>query len=126
LKRPISQQPAKIQDLGRTVRNAALLTLDKNGKHLGEGFDPECRQWGLSSGWITKNMGIWACVCPKPHGQASRRRKRQMGLVPGRAAAADYEKFLTPIERASPPAAIGLTGDSQEQMLADGTGDDHA
>ncbi len=108
------------------VENAKLLTLDKNGKHLGEdGFDKDnVVQWGLVERLDNEKVWEYGLIFAqnrmgKP---VVRQEDGKWGWFLDDAAAADYEKFLTPIaEGITPEASIGLTGDSQEQMLADGT-----
>ncbi len=68
--------------------NAKKLTVDKNGKHLGEdGFDKDnVAHWGLVE--RLDNEKVWEYGLyfrSEPHGSASHPPgKRQMGLVPGR------------------------------------------
>jgi multiple sugar transport system substrate-binding protein len=106
--------------------NAKLLTVDKNGKHLGEdGFDKDnVVHWGLVE--RLDNEKVWEYGLTFAQNRMGKAVVRQengtWGWFLDDAAAADYERFLTPIAAGiTPDAAIGLTGDTQEQMLADGT-----
>jgi ABC-type glycerol-3-phosphate transport system substrate-binding protein len=105
--------------------NAALLTLDANGSHLGEeGFDPNAvEQWGYlprldpEKVWeyglrfAENTMGV----------PVIREQDGVWGWYLDEAGAEVYERFLTPIEEGiAPPLSNGLTGDTQYQMFADG------
>jgi ABC-type glycerol-3-phosphate transport system substrate-binding protein len=88
--------------------NAGLLTVDANGNALGvEGFDPNTvEQWGylprLDPPVIREEDGAW-------------------GWHLDEEGAAAYERFLTPIQEGiAPQLSVGLTGDTQYQMFADG------
>ena len=106
--------------------NAKLLTVDKNGKHLGEdGFDKNnVAHWGLVE--RLDNEKVWEyglTFSQNVMGKAVVREENGVwGWYLDDAAAKAYERFLTPISIGiTPEASIGLTGDTQEQMLADGT-----
>ena len=106
--------------------NAKKLTVDKNGKTLGEdGFDKNnVAHWGLVERLDNEKVWEYGLIFAqnrmgKP---VIRQENGKWGWFLDDKGAADYEKFLTPIASGiTPEAAVGLTGDSQEQMLADGT-----
>ena len=122
-------EPATIDDPWTwedLVENAKLLTLDANGKHLGEpGFDSSnVVQWGylprldLEKVWeyglrfAQQRMG-------KP---VVRQENGEWGWYLDEEGAEVYEQFLTVLqEGVAPEMAIGLSGDSLHQALADGT-----
>jgi len=106
--------------------NAKLLTVDKNGKHVGEeGFDKNnVAHWGLVE--RLDNEKVWEYglqVAQNRMGKpVIRQENGKWGWFLDDKAAADYEKFLSTITAGiSPEASNGMTGDTQEQMLGDGS-----
>ena len=105
--------------------NASLLTVDVNGKHLGEaGFDnTNVAHWGyverLDSEKVLENGLAMAQMAT---GQAIVREENgRWGWFLNETGALAYERYLTPILAGiTPEAAIGLGGDTLEQMFAEG------
>jgi fructooligosaccharide transport system substrate-binding protein len=105
--------------------NAKKLTVDVNGKHLGEdGFDKNnVAHWGfverLDSEKVLENGLNFAQM---PMGKPIIRQENgKWGWFLDDKGAAAYERYLTPIQAGiTPEAAIGLGGDTIEQMFAEG------
>ena len=105
--------------------NAKLLTVDVNGKHLGEdGFDKNnVAHWGyverLDSEKVLENGLNFAQM---PMGTpVIRQENGKWGWFLNEKGAKAYERYLTPIQAGiTPEAAIGLGGDTIEQMFAEG------
>jgi ABC-type glycerol-3-phosphate transport system substrate-binding protein len=105
--------------------NAKKLTVDVNGKHLGEdGFDKNnVAHWGyverLDSEKVLENGLNFAQM---PMGTPIIRQENgKWGWFLNDKGAAAYERYLTPIQAGiTPEAAIGLGGDTIEQMFAEG------
>ncbi len=104
---------------------AALLTLDANGNHKGEaGFDPDnVVQWGYTLR-IDANK-VWEDGMAFAQGRMGqpivRRENGEWGWFLTDEGAYIYEQFLTGIEQGvTPKEAIGLGGDTIEQMFVDG------
>jgi len=105
--------------------NARLLTVDANGKHLGEaGFDKtNVAHWGyvqrldsekvLENGLAMAQMATGEAIIRQENGK--------WGWFINEQGALAYERYLTPILAGiTPEAAIGLGGDTLEQMFAEG------
>jgi len=105
--------------------NARLLTVDANGKHLGEaGFDKtNVAHWGyvqrldsekvLENGLAMAQMATGEAIIRQENGK--------WGWFINEQGALAYERYLTPILAGiTPEAAIGLSGDTIEQMFAEG------
>lgn len=109
----------------KLFENAALLTVDTNGKHLGDdGFDKNnVAVWGyverLDSEKVWENGMSFAQM---PMGTSIIRQENgRWGWFLNEKGAAAYERYLTPIQAGiTPEAAIGLSGDTIEQMFAEG------
>jgi len=105
--------------------NARLLTLDANGKHLGEdGFDKaNVAQWGyvarLEAEKVWENGMLFA---QGRMGQAVIRQENgKWGWFLDEGGQEVYQAFLSPVQLGVAPAeAIGLGGDALHQMFADG------
>jgi fructooligosaccharide transport system substrate-binding protein len=105
--------------------NAKKLTVDVNGKHLGEaGFDKNnVAHWGyverLDSEKVLENGLNFAQM---PMGvPIIRQDNGKWGWYLNDKGAKAYERYLTPIQAGiTPEAAIGLGGDTIEQMFAEG------
>ena len=105
--------------------NAKKLTVDVNGKRLGEaGFDKtNVAQWGyierLDSEKVLENGLNFAQM---PMGvPIIRQENGKWGWFLNDKGAKAYERYLTPIQAGiTPEAAIGLGGDTIEQMFAEG------
>lgn len=107
------------------IENAKLLTLDANGKHLGEdGFDKDnVVQWG----YIHRIDAEKAWQDGMFFAQGSmgqplvREENGEWGWFLDEKGAEAYERFLSIVnEGIAPPEAIGLGGDTLEQMFVDG------
>jgi ABC-type glycerol-3-phosphate transport system substrate-binding protein len=105
--------------------NAKYLTLDANGKHLGEdGFDKKkVVQWGYIH--RLDSQKVWLDGMYFAQGRTGKPIIREVngewGWFMEPNGAEIYEKFLTPIqEGVTPPEAIGLGGGTMEQMFVDG------
>ena len=106
--------------------NAKLLTLDASGKHLGEdGFDKDnVVQWGYVHRIDAEK--VWQDGMLFAQGRMGkpivREENGEWGWFLDESGAEIYETFLTPIQEGiTPPEAIGLGGDTLEQMFVDGT-----
>jgi ABC-type glycerol-3-phosphate transport system substrate-binding protein len=120
--------PATLEDpwtWDEFYENAAMLTVDANGKHLGEeGFDPEnVTQWGFTE--RLDNEKVWeigAFFAHQTQGEpviVEEDGVWKWNLTPE--AAATYENFLTPVQRGiTPVEAVGMTGDTLHQMFVEG------
>ncbi|HLE27047.1 MAG TPA: extracellular solute-binding protein, partial [Anaerolineales bacterium] len=105
--------------------NAKILTLDANGKHLGEdGFDSaNVVQWGyvarLEAEKVWENGMLFA---QGRMGQAVIREENgKWGWFLDESGQDVYQSFLSPVQLGvAPPEAIGLGGDALHQMFADG------
>jgi ABC-type glycerol-3-phosphate transport system substrate-binding protein len=105
--------------------NAKLLTVDTNGKHLGEaGFDKNnVAHWGyverLDAEKVWENGFNFAQIAQGA--SIIRQENGKWGWFLDDKGTAAYERYLTPIQAGiTPEAAIGLGGDSIEQMFAEG------
>ena len=111
--------------------NAAQLTVDANGNTLGEeGFDPNTvEQWGYLPRLDPEKVWEYGLRFAENRMGAPviREEDGAWGWYLDEAGAEAYERFLTPIQEGiAPQLSIGLTGDTQYQAFADGTGVDHA
>jgi multiple sugar transport system substrate-binding protein len=122
-------EPATIENpwtWDQMYENAKKLTVDKNGKHLGEdGFDKDnVTTYGLverldNEKVLEYGLQIAQNRMGKP---VIRQENGKWGWFLDDNAAADYEKFLSTITAGiSPAASNGMTSDTQEQMVADGS-----
>ena len=105
--------------------NAKLLTLDANGNHLGEeGFDKDnVVQWGYIHRIDAEK--VWQDGMLFAQGRMGeaivREENGEWGWFLDDKGAEVYEMFLSPVrEGIAPPEAIGLGGDTLEQMFVDG------
>jgi len=108
------------------VENAKLMTLDANGNHLGEpGFDNNnIVQWGFLPRLDLEK--VWEYGIRFAQQRMGKPVVRQEDGVWGwyldEEGAEVYESFLTVLqEGVAPSMAIGLSGDSLHEALADGT-----
>jgi multiple sugar transport system substrate-binding protein len=107
------------------IDNGKLLTLDANGKHLGEeGFDPaQVVQWGyvarLEAEKVWENGMLFAQA--RMGQPVVRQENGKWGWYLDEGGQEVYETFLSSVkEGVSPPEAVGLGGDALHQMFADG------
>lgn len=108
------------------LENAKKLTVDANGKHPGEeGFDAaHVVQWGFVPRLDTEK--VWeegGNLAMQTNGQYLVRRGTdgKWGIFFDDAALAALRSYLRVIQEGiTPPAAIGLTGDSQDEMFHQG------
>jgi len=108
------------------IENAKLLTLDANGKHVGEeGFDSEnVVQWGFMP--RLDNEKVWeelsAYAMQASHQPMIRRGEDgQWDIFFDEAAMPNIEAYMSVIaEGITPMEAIGLTGDSQDEAFYQG------
>jgi ABC-type glycerol-3-phosphate transport system substrate-binding protein len=105
--------------------NARLLTLDANGKHLGEdGFDSaNVAQWGYVARLEAEK--VWENGMLFAQGRMGQAVIRQVdgkwGWFLDEGGQDVYQSFLSPVQLGVAPAeAIGLGGDALHQMFADG------
>jgi ABC-type glycerol-3-phosphate transport system substrate-binding protein len=121
-------EPATVDDpwsWEEFYENARLLTLDANGKHLGEeGFDPnQVVQWGFLPRLDPEKVWEWGLIFSQQRmGQpVIREEDGKWGWYLDEAGAEVYEKILTPLQEGiSPELAIGISGDSLHQAFVDG------
>jgi ABC-type glycerol-3-phosphate transport system substrate-binding protein len=107
------------------LENAKLLTIDANGKHLGEdGFDKDnVVQWGyvarLEAEKVWENGMLFAQArMGKP---VVRQEDGKWGWFLDANGQDVYKEFLSPVQEGVAPAeAVGLGGDALHQMFADG------
>jgi multiple sugar transport system substrate-binding protein len=105
--------------------NAKLLTVDANGKHLGEeGFDKtNVAQWGyvarLEAEKVWENGMLFAQArMGKP---VVRQENGKWGWFLDANGQDAYKNFLSPIQQGTAPVeAVGMGGDALHQMFADG------
>jgi ABC-type glycerol-3-phosphate transport system substrate-binding protein len=105
--------------------NARLLTLDANGKHLGEdGFDPaQVQQWGFLPRLDPEKVWEWGLNFTQQRmgKPVIREEGGRWGWYLDEEGAQVYERVLTPVlEGIAPDLAIGISGDSLHQAFADG------
>jgi ABC-type glycerol-3-phosphate transport system substrate-binding protein len=105
--------------------NAGLLTVDGNGKHLGEvGFDPgKVKQWGYLPRLDPEKVWEYGLRFAEDRMGAPVIREQDgvWGWNLTAEAVKTYERFLTPVQAGiAPQLSIGLTGDSQYQAFVDG------
>ena len=105
--------------------NAKTLTIDANGKHLGEdGFDKaNVKQWGyvarLEAEKVWENGMLFA---QDTMGQAVvRQQDGKWGWFLDAKAQEVYKTYLSPVQLGiAPPEAIGMGGEALEQIFGDG------
>ena len=105
--------------------NAKLLTIDANGKHLGEaGFDnTKVVQWGylsrLAADKVWENGILFA---QDRQGKAVVRQENgKWGWFLDASAQDVYKTYLSPVQLGiAPPEAIGMSGEALEQIFGDG------
>jgi ABC-type glycerol-3-phosphate transport system substrate-binding protein len=122
-------QPATVEDpwtWDELYENAALLTLDASGKHVGEaGFDKATvAQWGyvvrLEAEKVWQNGMLFAQG--RMGKSIVREENGEWGWYLDEKGAEVYKDFLSPIQEGiTPPEAVGLGGDTLHQMFAEGT-----
>ena len=105
--------------------NAGLLTVDANGNALGEeGFDPNTvEQWGYLPRLDPEKVWEYGLRFAENRMGAPviREEDGAWGWYLDEEGAEAYERFLTPIQEGiAPQLSVGLTGDTQYQMFADG------
>lgn len=118
--------PDNLWSWEQLVENAKLLTLDANGKHLGEeGFDPEnVTQWGFMP--RLDNEKIWEegqIFVMQATGQPMIRKGDDgvWDIFFDEAGIPVLESYLNIVNVGiTPDKAIGLTGDSQNEAFAQG------
>ncbi len=121
-------QPATMDDpwnWDKMIENAKLLTLDANGKHLGEdGFDKaNVVQWGFLPRLENEKVYEWGFwFAQQAQGKpVVRLEDGKWGWYLNDRAKEVYKKFLTVIdEGVTPDLAIGLGGDTLHQAFVDG------
>jgi ABC-type glycerol-3-phosphate transport system substrate-binding protein len=106
--------------------NARLLTLDGNGKHLGEaGFDAaNVVQWGFLPRLDPEKVWEWGLAFSQQRmgKPVIREENGKWGWYLDEGGQAVYEKLLMPVQEGiTPDLAIGISGDSLHQAFVDGT-----
>jgi multiple sugar transport system substrate-binding protein len=106
--------------------NAKLLTIDANGKHLGEdGFDPkQVKQWGFLPRLDPEKVWEWGLTFAQQRmgKPVIRQENGKWGWYLDDAGAKVYERMLMPVQDGiTPELAVGISGDSLHQAFAEGT-----
>ncbi|MDI7276651.1 MAG: extracellular solute-binding protein [Anaerolineae bacterium] len=107
------------------IENAKLLTLDANGKHLGEeGFDASnVVQWGFLPRLENEKVWEWGSfIAQQAQGKpVVRQENGRWGWYLDEKAKQAYDRFLSAVQVGiAPELAIGLSGDSLHQAFVDG------